>query len=414
MKKVLIVDDDVVVIRFLKELVSHQFKFPSVIAKNFKEAKALLEADADQFCVALIDLVLPDAKDGECADLVLDKGIPCIVMTGSSSKELQAKYLQKAILDYVNKESNTSFDYTMRLIQFIYGHRNAHILLVDDVQTTRMQMRFALEKLPILIHEAGDGKEALAVLKDNPQIKLVITDRNMPQMNGMELIQEIRKHYGMNELAIIGISASDEPLMCVEFLKNGANDFVNKPFVPEEIFSRVISSLEMQHYVKLAQDSAVKDYLTGLHNRKYLYETGRKLYENAKREHLSMVVGMIDIDYFKKINDRYGHEAGDLALKVLGDVLGKALRQSDVVARYGGEEFCVILTNTTLRYAQDVMDKIRLEVEETVISLNTISFRMTLSVGIVEQMGGSFDEMLALADKKLYQAKEQGRNRVLS
>ncbi len=413
MKKVLIIDDDITIVKFLKTLISSQYKYPVASAKSFKEARLLIEENIENFAAVLVDPVLPDAKNGECVDFVLEKDIPCIVMTDDLSKETQKHYMQKEVLDCVMKGSVNSFDYSLRLLQFIYGFSDSHILLVDDSETSRLQMRLALGKLPLNIHEAGNGKEALEVLTGNPLIQLVITDRNMPEMDGLELIQEIRKNFRMNELAIIGISASSEPMMCVEFLKNGANDFINKPLVAEEMFSRVLSNLEMLYYVQLAEESATRDYLTGLYNRKYLFETGQKLHENAKRDSLSLVVAMMDIDHFKKINDRYGHEAGDVALKRLGELLEVELRRSDVLARYGGEEFCVILTNTTLELAKDVMERVRKKLEETVINLNKISFRMTLSIGLNSELAGSLEDMIALADKKLYQAKEQGRNRVV-
>jgi len=413
LKKVLIVDDDSTIIRFLKSLISHKLYFPCESAKDMTEAKQLLQ-NPEKYFIALVDIHLPDANNGECIDLVLQKEIPVIAMTGSNSSDLQKRVLEKDILDYVNKENASSFDYAMRLVQFVHGFEGSEILLVDDSKTSRLQMRFSLDKLPLVLHEAEDGKEALQLLKEHPSTQLIITDRNMPNMTGIELIQEVRKTHSLNQLAIIGISASNEPMMSVEFLKNGANDFITKPFMPEEMLSRVISSLEMLYYIKLAEESAVKDFLTGLHNRKYLFETGKKLYENAKREHLSIVVAMIDIDYFKKINDRYGHEAGDMALKLLGGLLLKEFRNSDVVTRYGGEEFCIILTNTQMKYAVEVMERICAQVEEMMIEINTISFRMTLSVGMNDKMLGSLEQMIALADEKLYQAKAQGRNRVIS
>ena len=377
-----------------------------------KEAQQFLN-NSDEWVAALVDVSLPDAKEGECVDLVLESGIPVIVMGDSEHDALEQKMLGKEILDYVNKDNIVSFDYPLRLLQFVYGFDGSEILLVDDSKTSRLQMIFSLSKLPLKIHEADNGKAAMEKLKENPNIQLIITDKNMPIMGGLELIQEVRKLYSMNELAIIGISASGEPMMSVEFLKNGANDFINKPFLPEEMLSRVISCLEMVYYIQLAEESAVRDFLTGLHNRKYLYETGLKLYENAKREHLSMVVAMMDIDYFKKINDRYGHEAGDIALKMLGNLLTDEFRNSDIVTRYGGEEFCIILTNTKMKYAIEVMEAICKKVEAMMIELHNISFRMTLSVGLNEEMAGSFDQMISLADEKLYKAKSEGRNRVV-
>ncbi len=413
MKKILIIDDDIKIIRFLKGLISHKFNIPYDTATSMEAAQNLLQNPQD-YAVALVDVVLPDAKEGACIDLVIKSDIPVIAMTANGNEQLNKNILEKDILDYVNKENASSFDYAMRLIQFIHGFEGSEILLVDDSVTSRLQIKFSLGKLPLTIHEADDGQMALEVLEKHKEIKLIITDKNMPNMDGLKLIQAVRKDYSMNELSVIGISASSEPMMSVEFLKHGANDFITKPFMPEEMLSRVISSLEMLYYIELAEKSAVKDFLTGLYNRKFLYETGKKLYENAKRENLSIIVAMIDIDHFKKINDRYGHEAGDIALKRLGMIFLENFRSSDILTRYGGEEFCILLTNTDVKSAVEVMEKVSKIVEETMIELNNISFRMTLSVGINDDTCSSFDDMIALADKRLYQAKNEGRNRVIS
>jgi len=412
MKKVLIVDSDISTVKLLKNLISKKLHLSYESATSYRSLKKLLE-NSDDFFIALVNSSFDDCIDGVCIDYVISNGISVIAMSDKDDEKLHKLIKSKDILDFVDKRNNISFNYSIRLIQFINNFKGSKVLIVDDMQTSRMQMLFSLEKLPLDVYQASSAKEALSVLEKNCDIQLIITDQNMPEMTGIEMVRIVREKFCLNELPIIGISASSESMISVEFLKNGANDFINKPFMPEELLSRVISNLEMQYYIKLAEESAVTDFLTGLYNRKYLYETGLKLYENAKRDHLSIVVAMIDIDYFKKINDRYGHEVGDISLKMLGKLLKDNFRGSDVVTRYGGEEFCVILTNTSTKLAFDIMEKVRLEVENLVVKFHNISFRMSISIGLNADISSSFDQMIALADEKLYKAKNEGRNRVI-
>ena len=412
MKKVLIVDSDISTVKLLKNLISKKLHLSYESATSYRSLKKLLE-NSDDFFIALVNSSFDDCIDGVCIDYVISNGISVIAMSDKDDEKLHKLIKSKDILDFVDKRNNSSFNYSIRLIQFINNFKGSKVLIVDDMQTSRMQMLFSLEKLPLDVYQASSAKEALSVLEKNCDIQLIITDQNMPEMTGIEMVRIVREKFCLNELPIIGISASSESMISVEFLKNGANDFINKPFMPEELLSRVISNLEMQYYIKLAEESAVTDFLTGLYNRKYLYETGLKLYENAKRDHLSIVVAMIDIDYFKKINDRYGHEVGDISLKMLGKLLKDNFRGSDVVTRYGGEEFCVILTNTSTKLAFDIMEKVRLEVENLVVKFHNISFRMSISIGLNADISSSFDQMIALADEKLYKAKNEGRNRVI-
>ena len=263
------------------------------------------------------------------------------------------------------------------------------------------------------IFEASNGSQALEILKEHPDVKLAIIDYHMPDMDGVELTRRIRKTFSKDEFAIIGISAQGDNMMSAQFIKNGANDFITKPFVHEEFYCRLTQNIEMIDFLEQIKNASNKDYLTNLYNRRYFFESGQTLYANATRKHITISVAMIDIDYFKQVNDTYGHKAGDLVLQYIAWTLKKRFRQTDIVARFGGEEFCILASNMNREYIHKVFDDIRKVIAQLEIPVNDTMIHITISIGICTRLKQSLEEMINEADDMLYEAKRQGRNRVI-
>lgn len=170
------------------------------------------------------------------------------------------------------------------------------------------------------------------------------------------------------------------------------------------------------HYQKMIsfEQASITDFLTGLYNRRHLLRLGLTLLTNAQRNHIPFIVAMLDIDYFKRINDSYGHDGGDIVLQAVSSLLNTHFRRyTDVVARYGGEEFCVLVTNVNKTEAFHLFDKFRIALENHIIALNNDSIKITVSIGISSTVVNNLDEMIARADKLLYQAKQAGRNCIM-
>jgi diguanylate cyclase (GGDEF)-like protein len=264
-----------------------------------------------------------------------------------------------------------------------------------------------------MVLEAKNGQDALEQLKRHPDVKLVITDYNMPEMDGFELISAIRREYSRDRMAIIGISAHGTGLLSAKFLKKGAGDFIVKPFMKEELQSRINQNVEMLEYIEEVKIASIVDHLTGLYNRRHFFQVGETLFENAKRSNFTMTVAAIDIDYFKKVNDTYGHYAGDMVLKHMGKLFAENLRTADILARVGGEEFCVITTNMDRRKAEVLFERLRRLVVKQKIHTGKEDITVSISVGVTTQLGDTLEATMNQADKLLYQAKETGRNRVV-
>ncbi len=413
MKRILIVEDSSMIAEAIRREVFSKLNFECDIAGNFAKAKEQIAKRGDEYFVAVLDLNLPDAHEGEIVDYVMAKSIPSIVFTGTFDDEIREKMLAENILDYVVKEGPQAVEHLIRIIYRIYKNQLIKVLVVDDSSTSRKHLSNLLKNQRFQILEARNGKDALIHLQKNPEIKLVITDYNMPVMDGFELISRIRQKYSRDQMAIIGISAYGTGLLSAKFLKKGANDFITKPYVEEELHSRINMNIEMLEYIDEIKRASNLDHLTQLYNRRYFFEFGETLFENAKRSNFKMSIAMIDIDYFKKVNDSHGHYVGDAVLKFIGKLLKDNLRAADILARFGGEEFCIITTNLDKKKAKVLFERLRRMVEKQRIKTDTDSVSVTISIGVTTKVAETLEDTLNRADKLLYEAKNGGRNKVV-
>ncbi|UJX42567.1 diguanylate cyclase [Desulfovibrio sp. JY] len=415
MEKVLIVEDSKVFARILIRKIEDELFFNVCWASNFEEARYILEEnpDNDTFFVALLDLHLPDCPDGGIVDYVISRGVPSIVFTGDVESEVRDRVWAKKVVDYVSKESPDSLDYLCSLVRRISLNKFVHILVADDSQTVRNHLVRLLTAHEFIVHEADDGPLALSVLERHPEIKVVISDYFMPGMDGVELTRQIRRRKRKDEVAVIGISAYGNTILSARFIKNGANDFLNKPFSSEEFYCRVTQNLEMLEYIQKLRETSIRDPLTGLYNRRHFFETSKDRYNRLARGEEPMTLAMLDIDHFKKVNDSYGHAVGDEVLKHVAHGLSTRFRGHDIVARLGGEEFCVLAMGLEGQQAQSAFNDLRNSIERSKAKAGKLSVGVTISIGLCDKPKGSIENMLAAADAALYKAKRTGRNRVV-
>jgi len=412
-KKLLIVEDSEEISSLLQCALEGQIGVEVIVAENMAAAKLAIATHADSFFLAILDLSLPDAPQGEIVDYVISQSIPVIILTATNNDHIHELMMEKPILDYIVKHNTDEFQYITDLVDRLYNNADRKVLIVDDSKTSRLHLRSLLEQHNLNVYEACDGLEGLDVLKQHPDIMLIITEYNMPNMDGIDFIYKVREKYSRNELSIIGISTQDSNSLSVKLLKSGANDFLSRPFLHEEFYCRANQNIDTIKYYRQMREAAVTDYLTGLHNRKYLYDAGTKLFNNAKRGHISLTVGMIDIDFFKKINDEHGHHVGDLALKHISNIMQTQLRDGDIIARMGGEEFCILCVNLDPNHTSELFNRLRIDIMNKLLVVNEdLKIEMTVSIGIFEGEHDSLDAMINNADAALYDAKQSGRNRI--
>jgi len=412
MEKILIIEDSKSLNLLFSTHVKRELGFEVVSAFSYKEAKGILEKDSD-FFIALSDIKLPDALNGEVIDLVLSFNVSTIVVTGGISDEIQDAICSKKIIDYVLKGNPDNLIYLLSLIKRIKLNETIKVLVAEDSSTARKIITELLKVHKYIVYDCKNGEEALSILKENPDIKMLITDYHMPKINGFDLISEVRHKYNKNQMVIIGTSSQEDDRLSSKFIKYGANDFITKPFRAEEFYCRITQNIQNLEYIETIKDISHRDYLTNLYNRRYFFEAVNRLVALSKREKKKFTVAMLDLDHFKKINDIYGHQAGDLVLQKAASILIKRFRETDVVARFGGEEFCVFAYDMRPKDAKEVFEVVRKTIMKDVIKIDEHELKVTVSIGICTKSSDSIEEMINEADANLYQAKETGRNRIV-
>ncbi|UPR52826.1 response regulator [Vibrio cyclitrophicus] len=400
-EKILVVEDS----RAFRNYLYQQLKnsgYEVAVAESIAEAKKILEQETDFLC-AVLDYCLPDGQDGEIIDLVLGYQQKIIVLTGMFDNQLREQVLAKGVIDYILKDSMSSVSYLLPLVQRISNNRHHKALVVDDSAVVRRYIAQLLEHQYIQTIQAEDGEQALKLLNNDPDITFVVTDHDMPKKDGIAMIREIRRDHDRNQLAILGLSGSDDRTMTARFLKAGANDFLYKPFNQEEFFCRIHQLLDMKEAANELFRHANEDALTGLWNRRYLFNNTCKGCDQRN-------IAMMDIDFFKKVNDTFGHDGGDAVLVDVGKII-KDHFKDDVAVRFGGEEFCIQSCGAFENFV-DNLESMREAIESHVVEHDSQRIKVSISIGVTD-LDAKLDEQIKAADELLYTAKEQGRNQLV-
>ena len=414
MERILVVDDNKALAKLIVMQMEKSIDDMTIdVAYSFAEAQMLINEHDKDYFMTILDLNLPDAPNGEIVDYALSKGLSAIVLTGSIDDETRQNFINKDIVDYVYKGNMDDINYIFQMINRLSKNRQYKVLVVEDSLPFRNMIKKILTSLQFKVLAAAHGEEAMNYFADNPDINLIITDYRMPVKDGLEVLKEVRKEKDKNSLGVIVMTSPSEKTDASIFLKNGASDFIAKPFSKEELICRVNNTIEAMENINKIANFANRDFLTGVYNRGFFYSDVEEYVQAAEETNEPYAFAMIDIDYFKKINDTYGHDGGDRILKSIAKILNDNTKGSDIVARFGGEEFCVVLKKINKEEAVKFFVNLRAKVAENEVTIKKEKVKVTISIGVSFGNGHcEIDDMLEACDSALYTAKENGRNRV--
>ena len=291
------------------------------------------------------------------------------------------------------------------------------VLIVDDSATNRQMLGDCLEAdYAVLL--ASSGEEGLELAREH-QPDVILLDVMMPEVDGYEVLRQLKEDDRTSSLCVVFITGLDTPEAEEKGLVAGASDYVTKPLHPTVVRARVALHMQVVRQRRMLETLANIDGLTELPNRRQFDAVFAAEWARSARTHQPLSVAIMDVDFFKRYNDHYGHAMGDHALQLVARGLAKRIkRPADLVARYGGEEFVVIMPDTPIEGAIQLADSLRLGVEGQGIphKRSSAAICITVSIGVAStstDAPAAAEALLQRADERLYRAKKAGRNRVV-
>ncbi len=319
----------------------------------------------------------------------------------------------------MNSENDTQLDLYPSV-----SLKDGHLLLIEDQETIRSHVRAVMERTGIFskITEAADGLEGFQkLLQQSADIDVILCDVEMPQIDGFKFLSLKSSKRELEEIPVIMLTTRGELENRLRGLELGASDYVLKPFDESELIARTQIQLKITRLVRALrrQTNTLEklsntDALTKIYNRRFFMQQFEKEFSRAQRHGGDISLVLCDIDYFKAINDNFGHQIGDNVLVDVARLLTAQARDHDFLARYGGEEFCLVLPETPVEAAMIVAERCRKAIENSNLHADGTDLNLRMSFGVssrADSYANTAEDLLKKADIALYQAKEQGRNR---
>ncbi|HEF2146409.1 TPA: diguanylate cyclase [Campylobacter coli] len=408
-KKILLIDDNKMLGKLLAKKIQTTLNCEVDIVFSLAETKALPD---DEYFLTFADLCLPDAPNGEVVDYVLTKNWSVIVLTASNDKATKDKFMDKDILDYIFKESDTCIDQIIDSIVKLERYAKTKVILALSKLPERNEIKKILTQRKFNVLAAAHGEEAMSYLNDNNDVKLIIADANMPVISGSELLSEVRTRFGDHDLGVIILGDKDDALES-SLLINGANEYLIKPLNKESFNCRLDRCLNYMANMQFLSIYNNLDPISGVKNSNALLNCVEDYLNEISGKEEEFAFAFLDIDNLRNLNEEYGHEVGDKIVKICADEASNEVKGRDIVGRYSPEKICIVLKNVSQERAIKILSRIRVNIKKAGILVNLDEVFFTASIGVVfAKSGDQFETLINKASEALSQAKANGKDRV--
>lgn len=408
-KKILLIDDNKMLGKLLAKKIQTTLNCEVDIVFSLAETKALPD---DEYFLTFADLCLPDAPNGEVVDYVLTKNWPVIVLTASNDKATKDKFMDKDILDYIFKESDTCIDQIIDSIVKLERYAKTKVILALSKLPERNEIKKILTQRKFNVLAAAHGEEAMSYLNDNNNVKLIIADANMPVISGSELLSEVRTRFGDHDLGVIILGDKDDALES-SLLINGANEYLIKPLNKESFNCRLDRCLNYMANMQFLSIYNNLDPISGVKNSNALLNCVEDYLNEISGKEEEFAFAFLDIDNLRNLNEEYGYEVGDKIVKICADEASNEVKGRDIVGRYSPEKICIVLKNVSQERAIKILSRIRVNIKKAGILVNLDEVFFTASIGVVfAKSGDQFETLINKASEALSQAKANGKDRV--
>lgn len=386
----------------------------------------LRQLKLQRFQIICVAMYLPDLTGIEFCRLVRQQNakVPIFIVTSETEPTLLSSALTAGATDIIRKDDLPRLEESLHALIPLGPFRyniSGKALYLEDSLTVAKATDAKLKRLGLQMDHAFSIAQAMQLLSSN-KYELIMTDIVLQDNEtGIDFIRDLRADSRFAQTPILAVTSLESINRRIQALQSGANDYISKPVLDEELFARInnlISSTRLIEQLTRERqrllELATKDHLTGLYNRHFLTELAKRRFADANRQQTALSVLVIDIDHFKQINDQHGHQVGDKVLKRIAVMLQTLFAAEDrYVARFGGEEFVVLLTGYDLQSATEQACQLC----QSLHQLQPEGIATSASIGVATLATGQeeyFDEVFARADKALYLAKQKGRNRAIA
>lgn len=413
---------------FFRHLLQRHLGFlpgPLYFAETLDEARAALDTAPDLICTER------HLQGGTALDLArivrahpATAQVPLILLTSSDDPDLLPLSLAAGITEVFSKcNLEPLSDYVEQRIQRDAAvlQLNGRALLVEDSRSVAHFIARVLGLQGLTVDTFSSAEAAISALEKQDYEIALIDVLLEGRMTGLGLVRNIRQGTGRNaDVPILAVSGLEDSARRVELLREGANDFLSKPMLEEELAVRVRNIVQIHRLLEQTTGQrdhlrrlALTDQLTGVYNRHYLTQVATRRINEAARHGIPLTMLVLDIDHFKLVNDTHGHETGDVVLAETARVIRATCRQGDVVARTGGEEFVLLLLNMDSDAAACFAERLRKRIEYTKPGDVPITVSIGITTTLPDHSNSNFTSLFKSADIALFQAKRAGRNRVM-